>query len=323
MFPGYKEILEEYLQLIPVYERLGAEVARRVSDLTHKASIKSLVTHRVKDTRSLIYKCHKYEGGIGDTPDLAGVKVVVRYAGEVNTIGSLIVSEAFEVLEADVKAERYRQHEFGYLGTHYQVRLPMADCSSEFIGLECEIIVHTQAEALWDGVAHELIYKPYVDLPETSKRSIHRMAVLMELFDKEVGEVKSEFVSSPNHKELGMLDVLEKYYYRFDPQPYEKQLSIETLRMLAPAVGDHRLGRFDAEMGEFVTRKKAALQNAYRKYENSKDAPGIFLRQPESLLIFAMFDWNEQDAVKDLWLEQYPRVWLEELGGIWGTPIPE
>ena len=316
-----KALLDAYLPLVDCYKRLAQEVAERLARLSQEAGLRPAITHRAKDVRSLIKKCLLYDGPVEKVPDKAGVKVVVRYASEVETVSALILT-AFDSDEPDIKAANIAPNELRYLGTHHQVRLPLAECPEDLVGLECEIIIHTGAEALWDSITHELMYKPLLELPQASQRTLNRLLVLVELFDKEVASVRAEYLASPTFREAQMLDILEKYFYRLDPRKYERDLSIRTLEALAPLVGEEKLAHFDEVIGAFVEDNLAGLQNAYTKFQDESDIRGLFLHQPESLLIFAMLSWNQKAAVKNAWIKLYPRDYLVELGGLWSVAIP-
>ncbi len=316
------ELLADYSSQIKHYQHLAAEVADRLKHLTRQVGLRPIITHRPKDIRSLIKKCLLYNGTVDETPDRAGVKVVVRYKSEAEVIKLVIQSDAFLAEQPDVKAARLKPNEMGYLGTHYQVRLPPEGCPSDLIGLECEIIVHTGAESLWDSIAHELTYKPLLELPELSQRSLLRLTVLVELFDKEVSDVRAEYVKLPSYREAFMLDILEKYFFRFDPCNYQKEMSIRTLEALAPLVSADKIQRFDDEIATFVDEHKDTLHAIYQRYQEDDDLRGLFLHQPESLLIFAMFEWQQKNAVKNAWLSLYPRQYLEALGSMWAVTIP-
>lgn len=315
-------LLSDYSPQIERYKRLAREVGTRLNLLARQVGLRPLITSRVKDVRSLIKKCLMYGGSVDETPDRAGVKVIVRYQSEVEMINSLIEGGAFLPIEKDNKAAQLKPNEMGYLGTHHQIRLLPETCPDDLVDLECEIIVHTGAESLWDVIAHELMYKPLVALPELSQRSLNRLLVLVELFDKEVSAVRAEYVNLPTYKEAFMLDVLEKYFFRLDPCEYQREMSIRTLEALAPLVGEERMKRFDDEMAEFVDKNTDTLRATYQKYQDADDMRGLFLHQPESLLIFAMFDWGKRSAVKRVWLDLYPRQYLEDLGSMWAVTIP-
>ena len=56
-------------------------------------------------------------------------------------------------------------------------------------------------------------------------------------------------------------------------------------------------------------------------YLETTDWEGIFLHQPESILVFLLFNEHRHDDVKRVWLEEYPRETLDTLASVWGTAI--
>jgi ppGpp synthetase/RelA/SpoT-type nucleotidyltranferase len=316
-----RDLAAEYEKQRPSYLQLSALVAERLKELTRLEGLRPSITHRTKDIRSLVRKCMRFDGPVDKVRDKSGVKIVVRYEFEVELVRN-IIERSFDCSEGDDKVNGYLPNELGYLGTHYHIRLREDDCPSEVLGLECEIILHTGAETLWDNITHELLYKPYVKLPVPSQRSLHRLLALVELFDKEVTAVRTEYTTSEGYDEARMLDILEKYFYRLDAREYSRPMSIHTLEALAPIVGKDRINRLDDEISNFVTKFDLELKNVYTKYREDDDYRGTFLHQPESLLIFALFEWNQIDAVKRAWIRLYPRDALEELGALWAITIP-
>lgn len=323
MAQDIRALFNSYAPNIRRYEVLAAEVAGRLTTLTHKAGLRPAVTHRAKDIRSLINKCLLYGGPVDRVPDKAGVKVVLRYFSEVQTVNALIAQSFVAISPPDEKAANYKPNELGYLGTHHQVKLPADRCPDDLLDLECEVIVHTGAQTLWDSITHELMYKPFLELPSASQRSLNRLLALVELFDKEVSAVRHEYLDSPMYTEAYMLDILEKYFYRLDPREYRRDMSIRTLEALSLVLSEDQINRLDDEMGRFVETNLVALERIYAQHQDANDLGGFFLHQPESLLIFAMFSWDQRHAVKRAWLSLYPRDYLEELGSMWGVPIPQ
>lgn len=317
-----REIFEDYEPLFQSYELLAAEVAARVEKSLRYAGVRPVVTHRAKDVRSLIKKCILYGGPTDLVGDKAGVKVVVRYSSEVEIVEQVISDNFLRIEPPDDKAATYRPHELGYLGVHHQIKLRSDNCPEALAGLQCEIIVHTGAQSLWDSITHELMYKPLLELPEEAKRALCRLMAFVEDFDERVNTVRGNYVQSPTYREARMLDILEKYFYRFDPRDYRRDMSIRTLEALSPLVPAEKIEALDYEISEFVESNSEVLTSIFSKFQNPNDHRGIFLHQPEVLLIFAMFSWGQRFDVKDAWLSLYPRADLEELGSMWSTVIP-
>jgi ppGpp synthetase/RelA/SpoT-type nucleotidyltranferase len=316
------QIAKRYAKQRPAYEALAKTFEALLKISLQKAGIRATVTSRAKEIPSLVKKCLVYNGPLGRVRDRAGVKITVRYQTEVQAVCGIIEQE-FDCSEPDAKAKRYKPNELGYLGTHYHAKLKPGQGSSRLRRLECEIIVHTGAEGLWDGVSHQLIYKPYTKLHDAEQRSIMSLLVLVELFDKEVSAVRAKAMASPDYSENAMLDVLEKYFYQLDPRDFRRDLSIKTLHVLAPLVAKGTLEHLDAKLADFVSNKQASLQNAYSKHTSPDDSRGLFLHQPESLLIFFLFGEGVKRQLVTAWESEFPRYYLDELSDLWGTALPK
>lgn len=323
MAQDLQALRDEYLPQMPVYRLLARKVKKKLAESLSEIGLNPTITARCKDMRSLLKKCLLYDGPVSKVRDRAGVKVVARYAAEIQQIRDAIEQKFDIVSGPDVKSSSYKPEELGYLGTHYHVRLRPEDRPSK-IGddMECEVMLHTGAETLWDSISHQLIYKPFVDLPQDAKRSMMHLLVLVELFDKEVSAIRKEYTTMPEYETARMLDILEKQFYRLDPRPYQRDLSMKIIEALAPAVPKTKRERFESVMEEWVEKNRLALQTAYGQFLSPNSPEGVFLHQPESLLVFAMFSWYQVDDVKKAWLDLYSRETLEDLGKVWGTHIP-
>jgi ppGpp synthetase/RelA/SpoT-type nucleotidyltranferase len=320
-----RTLYEEYAPQVEPYERLSGYIARIMESSAQEAGLFPAITARPKDMRSLIKKCMFHGGPVSKVRDRAGVKVVARYTKEIVQLRGIIKQKFDCVSGPDIKQRSYKPGQLGYLGTHFHVRLKAEQLTGyeDLVGLECEIILHTGAETLWDSISHQLLYKPFVQLSPKAQRILMRLLALVELFDKEVASVRSEYTSKAGYETARMLDVLEKYFYRLDPRDYQRDLSVKIIDALAPKITKERKQRFEKEIEEFVIANRKALINAYNQYKEPGDYQGVFLHQPESLLIFAMFSWFQNDEVKEAWLPLYSRSSLEELAKIWGANITD
>ena len=62
----------------------------------------------------------------------------------------------------------------------------------EFKGLRAELQIRTLAQQLWAAASHKLQYKRESSVPYPIRRSIHRVAALLETVDLELERVLSE-----------------------------------------------------------------------------------------------------------------------------------
>jgi ppGpp synthetase/RelA/SpoT-type nucleotidyltranferase len=321
MSQSLKALYDEYLPQMVAYECLAHKVQSILQRESQANGIRPTITARRKDMRSLIKKCLFYGGPVSEVRDRAGVKITITFTTEAEQVTE-IIKQKFEILSGpDTKIDSYRPEELGYLGTHFHVRLRPEDATPEISDLECEIILHNGGESLWDSISHQLLYKPYVELPPKTRRRMMRLVALIELFDKEINDVHQEYTEMPSYETFRVLNILEKYFYRIDPREYRRDISVKIIDSLIPFIHPEKMEGIENEMEAFFIKHQAPLRIAYQEYPDPDDYHGLFLHQPESLLIFAMFEWHQTDDVKNAWKDIFPREALEELGGIWGVNI--
>ena len=127
--PHAHELLAQYNQLLPVYERMEKVISERLKEIFDDAGIiVAALEHRVKTEASLAGKI-KLKGGkykeIFDITDLVGIRVITFYIDDVDKVAS-IVERIFDV-DWENSIDKRKAHEidsFGYLSLHYICRIP-------------------------------------------------------------------------------------------------------------------------------------------------------------------------------------------------------
>jgi len=155
----------------------------------------SAVTSRVKSLNSVAEKVfRKSYTSIEHITDLAGVRVVHLYASDLPRIESIIDRE-FDVVERVDKLAPRKPSEFGYLATHYIVRLLKRSSGARFEDLKdlcCEIQVRTILQDAWAIIDHHLVYKTEEQVPATLRRKLNSLAGLFETADDQFDRVREE-----------------------------------------------------------------------------------------------------------------------------------
>jgi ppGpp synthetase/RelA/SpoT-type nucleotidyltranferase len=147
----------------------------------------------------------KLKRGVADIRNLAsiediiGIRLVFLFQRDVE-----LACEALRSLFAGTKLKPRRSghDQFGYQSMHLIVQLPEALANSYHPGeqvdyqqcskLKAEIQLRTIAQHTWASASHHLQYKKETDVPDQLKRTINRLAALIEIVDLEFERVRVE-----------------------------------------------------------------------------------------------------------------------------------
>lgn len=192
---------QEYRDIEPVASAMASLMAREVRSVLRGAGVSLAVPieHRVKTWNSIeqnflragsnLGTFRRFSGAtLSELSDLIGVRVIVLFERDIERVSSAI-AETFQILEADDKRERRSVDQFGYASVHYDVAVPKAwavvPSIRAFVRFGAEIQIRTLAQHMWAAASHELQYKIEESVPEEVRRSIHRIASLLETVDAE------------------------------------------------------------------------------------------------------------------------------------------
>ncbi len=303
------------------YEKLWRCVVEILGQKLRQEGLFAQVTGRTKETASLLKnmlkKSHTYER----VTDKAGARVVVRFRHETETVLRTI-EETFEILRKEDKAEALAHNQVGYLGIHYDVRLktecaPPANAS--LVRLQCEIQVHTLCQDLWAVMDHELSYKPVLPIPEGLRRQIYLLNALLEIADTNFTAISHEIANLPGAYAMGLLQSLERHFYRFAGETYDPELSQQVFEQIKDLYSADELARLPHLIDQFVETNASRLQATFDQYKDIEDRP-VFLFQPEAFLILERLE-KDPHILEDTWIRSYPRDELERLCIAWGRPL--
>lgn len=216
----FEEAVRWYAEHRPQYENLAQKIT---TILTEVLSVNSIpyhtITHRAKDISSFGEKAKKkkYDDPIGQTMDLAGIRVVTYVSSEVDQVCELIQT-IFEVLPEHCiyKGTTLAVDQFGYRSVHFVAKLTAERLSlpeySQFHDKYFEIQVRTILEHAWAAISHDRDYKLHGVLAPELKREFASLAAILERTDKDfnnlVRQVDAYARTVREQTELGRLDIL-------------------------------------------------------------------------------------------------------------------
>ena len=308
---------DRYLSDYPKYQELMELTRAQLKDLTQAHAIQCDVSGRVKEVASFLKKALKCEDNdpYSQIKDKCGIRIVAHLPWKIKDICQ-VIEERFEILSMDDKRVNQALQYFDYKGTHYDVRYPGAP-----VGLRdivCEIQVLTRAESLWADTSHLFAYKPAQEPPDYIRRSVYRLAALLEIFDTEVERTYNTLLDQ-GFKEAQLLHILESQYYRFNVAQYNRELSIDILSVLEKIMDSELIEQFDSKMKEFVSTNEEKFIELYERHRDD-DRANPLIWQPEVLLIFQQLQTNPF-LLREVWEVQYPVELLVSLADTWGVAV--
>lgn len=203
---------EDYEKTVPQADKfrieLKSQIEQIISDnaLTLGASIES----RIKPWDSIVEKIDRRTlniESITDLNDLVGIRLIFLFYRD-SIKACELIKEYFKIRYEENISTRLNEFEFGYGSFHYVISISEEWMSvptlRNFQNFQAEIQVRTLAQHNWAAASHVLQYKHKKDVPTSIRRSIHRVAALLEVVDLEferVLEERSKYITGISEKE--------------------------------------------------------------------------------------------------------------------------
>ena len=310
---------QRWLKERSTYQVLCKKVVTVVDDATKYISPPPRVTWRTKEPASLFAKIGRkeYPGGYDDVQDKAGVRIVCTYLETIPRIEA-IIGNRFNILCRDDKTANSRLDEIGYHGIHYDVSMCPSDTvgDEQLDGLVCEIQVLTRAQSLWADISHELAYKSPLAVSENVRRTILLQSALLEIFDRQMDNVRQEANNNPERRIVDMMEALEIHFGKICGQPYDKDLTRYVVQGLQHLVCEWEEEGCTVALAKFVSEHEGRLRQIYQDYAGVDRH--VMLHQPEAIMTFM---WLDRDiyTFTDAWTRILPYDDLRGLCDVWGV----
>ena len=315
-----KPLRERWLEDEDTYDQLAQRVRNVTAEEAKRRGIQCTVVARAKEMSSLLKKALRksYASPYEQIGDKAGARITLTYPDSVGDAERL-VRETFDVQKYEDKSLELGATGLGYLGIHFDVTLPDALAAPNeelFRGKSCEVQLHTGAQSLWAGVAHQLTYKADQDPPPAILRAIYRLIALVEIFDAEVARSRRELLALSGFQEARILDELERHFYQLTARSFDRELSIDVISKLLPTLSQQEIDGFNDLLSRFVQSNREKLSEIFANYQ--EDTRHLLLSQPESLLIFERLV-ADSFVLRENWQTQMPIELLDGLVDVWGA----
>jgi len=210
---------DAFRERLGLYERLKDEVIFALSDATASRGIKTHLVHgRVKELKSLADKARKkgYVDPLYEADDIVGVRVVVLFLADLPRVDE-IISQSFEVLNAENKVTEGDPASFGYMSVHYLATLKDHHSGPRYDDLKdipFEIQTRTIVMDAWANVSHYLDYKGESSVPEELRRDFFALSGLFyvadqhfELFSRRASESQERAEEELKKDSLGVIPI--------------------------------------------------------------------------------------------------------------------
>lgn len=301
----------------PALQELVDIVVKTLRSNILRAGISAVfVSGRVKETASLVKKAIRkdYRDPWSEIMDKAGARVTAVFEKDLPIIEQ-VVRDHFTVTHYENKLNNRDPTVFDYLGLHFEVTL-LPSIEPHLEQRSCEIQVRTSVQTAWADVSHDLFYKAPVVIGIDTKRSLHRLMALVELFDLEVARIRKEIVEAPGFVTGQLILALEQEFLAMTGHAFDPELSrqvVDSLLPIIPSTTTHQMA-----IKAFVQQHRNKLEAIYEDYLLDDRHP--LMSQPESLLIFERIE-TDRFALQEHWPTTLPMSFLETMAAIWGKPL--
>ena len=265
----------EYTNLLPRLTKFKNRIVSELNELLTQNAIQLAVPieSRVKSWQSIAAKVDRKDlelTSITQLVDLLGIRLVLPFLRDVSLTTRLLES-AFDIKSKEEKLADLDEAQFGYQSTHLEAslsdswsKLPsFQDCSD--YGFELQ--VRTMSQHTWAIVSHKLQYKQESSVPFELKRSINRMAALLETvdleFERTIGQheqVLQEFNEpEPDDEALTLevfLGILDEYLPKENSRSSDKEGVIDELFRAGVSTRKQLISLFNAYTLQTVELEK-------------------------------------------------------------------
>jgi putative GTP pyrophosphokinase len=310
---------EMWIKEEAIYAALCKEVEKILKSKIAAKGLQAIISSRPKEITSLVKKVLRKGKSYEELTDKAGARVIVRFRDELEEVAALIEA-SFVIVKREDKTDELTYCETGYQAIHFDVKLKQGDGSNEvFSERLCEIQLRTHCQDLWAVMAHVLSYKAEIPVPQDVQRRIYLLNAVLEVADREFAELASVIRSLPGAHSVKLLQALERYYYQFVDESFDRELSLEMIDFLETLYTEQQRAELPTLVAEFVSKNLDRLRTVYGLYARATDKP-LFLSQPEVFLILERLEADPHQLEAN-WVQRFPREELEALSIAWGRPL--
>jgi len=304
----FEDVRATWLNEQEQYRDIGQKINDDILVLLKNNGVSAKVSFRVKETDSLIKKIARKGSSYDAIHDKVGVRVITYFKEQLFDIDELFVrSLGFEIVKREDMSEKLGENVFGYQSIHYDLKIK-ENGQERF----CELQLRTICQDNWSELSHALAYKTEIAIPQHIKRELNALSAVFELADNQFQLIQSMIEKLPDTNPIRVLNHVEKYFYTYLGDFYDKEMTSYFLKGIAFLYGSENPILLIEQFAK--TYHESILSKVYENHEN------IFISQPEILVIFERLQ-NSKYSLINYWDDIYPHDELESIANIWGTSI--
>jgi ppGpp synthetase/RelA/SpoT-type nucleotidyltranferase len=224
----------QYRALQPKYEKLATEVEYILQDALAEERVPvASVSKRVKSIASFAGKLRRktYKDPLADVTDLAGVRVVSYFRGDLARLEA-IIRRHFHVDDKIDKFADMETDQFGYMAVQFIVCLKESYLGArydELHGLKCEIQTRPVLADAWAILDHHLVYKKENAIPAELARQMKQLAAIVENAENQFEAIRREIEAHRESAKVATGDA-------FLNQPINQSSVIAFLERMSPNI---------------------------------------------------------------------------------------
>ena len=188
--PEFNSFFKRYSKRLPEFNLIMDVGMRTLRKAINRSWIKvHSIPGRIKGFDSCVKKVidKKIEDPFEGINDFVGLRVVCLFLSDLDRVET-VINESFEVLDRKDKTNDKGKDVFGYMGTHFIVKLK---AYKEINAMPFEIQIRTIAQDAWASVSHHLDYKTN-SIPEEFKKDFHALSGLFYVADTHFSFIKQD-----------------------------------------------------------------------------------------------------------------------------------
>lgn len=192
----------QFQQIMMIYESAIKQIETKLDILNkeckvgHKRNPIETIKSRIKSPDSIATKLEKkklpvtFDSMIQNLNDIAGVRVICPYISDIYSVRDMLLKQPDIVL---VEENDYieKPKESGYRSLHIVIEIPVYLSKTQH-NVRVEIQLRTIAMDFWASLEHELHYKNSVQIPDSIRRELFRVAETIAMTDREMEEIALE-----------------------------------------------------------------------------------------------------------------------------------
>lgn len=310
----------------PKYQMLGEIVTHFIKSTITDYEILPEISFRSKELISIIKKIKKKKQykdySYFDLNDKLGIRIICSFQEEMDIIDTFLLKH-FTIINVEYKKEELDFDTLGYISNHYDASI---DINLEYFkkhhqlkDLVFEIQVRTLNQHAWSNAAHSLSYKLDSEIPPKLNRRIYRLLSLYEIADDEISAVNNKLRDHPDNNIYKILKKLEGKIYKFAQIDYDRETSINAIRILLGYFSNEEIVDIYSSIEQFISENTSKIQRIFNENRpRYYEVP--FLTQPEIFIVWFALE-KYPFSIDDKWQNDFDAYELEYIKNIWGRII--